>query len=123
MSDPPVTIPPPDPAVVPAPELVPPSAVVVQEAVRSAPTPAEIAPAPAATASRPAPASTPAEPAQVPKPETPPAARKDNPEKAGGPLWLRRWNLSVGSNAGNKAVDLSALAFEFQVEKALNSTP
>lgn len=141
MSDPPVIIPPPEPAVVTppslvggsgGPELVPPSAAVVQEAVLAAPAPAEIAPATPATVPAPTPATVPAppaatvpapEPAQVPKPETPPTPRKPSPERAGGPLWLRRWNLRVGTNVGDKAVDLSALAFEFQVEKALNSTP
>jgi hypothetical protein len=46
------------------------------------------------------------------------APRPENPEVQGAELWLRRWKLTVGTAVGDKAIDLSELAFEFSVEQA-----
>jgi hypothetical protein len=39
-----------------------------------------------------------------------------------GKLWMRKWNLTVGTQSGKDAVDLSKLAFNFDVSKQLGQT-
>jgi hypothetical protein len=41
----------------------------------------------------------------------------------GGQLWLRRWTLTIGDVSGQKALDLSALAFTFSVKQQQLSSP
>lgn len=79
------------------------------------PTPVSAAAAQRTTQAAPANADT--------TPATPDKPRVEQPEKDGAQLWLRTWNLTVGNNVGDKSVDLSGLAFEFIVEKKLNTTP
>jgi hypothetical protein len=49
--------------------------------------------------------------------------RTENPEHDGALLWLRQWHLTVGNQTGDKAMDLSELAFRFDVQQAQNLTP
>ena len=49
--------------------------------------------------------------------------RPDRPVVHGGALWRRKWNLSIGTQAGTKARDLSQLGFRFAVQRAQNLTP
>lgn len=52
-----------------------------------------------------------------------PGMRQENPIIDGTTLWLRKWQLSIGTQEGSDALDLSQLAFEFQIDQATNMTP
>lgn len=70
-------------------------------------------------------AKPPATPSTAPANVTSVSRPTDGIPQSGAQLWMRKWHLTVGPASGetNKAIDLSLLDFEFDVQQEQNTPP
>jgi hypothetical protein len=93
---------------------------VPEVAVKTAPAPEIPAPEPPPAVTDPGQPYGPKPPGSADKGNAPAQQqpRKENPETVGQQLWIRKWQLTIGTQSGKDAIDLSALAFEFEVNQS-----